>query len=68
MLENTTMYFKISDNKLLKKYHQIWERVEKLLKMEFDNKPVYGDYDKYIKTKRKIYDGSVNTKFLDKKM
>ena len=29
------------------------ERVEKLLKIEFDNKPIYGDGDKYIKTKWK---------------
>ena len=27
---NTTMSFKISDKKLLKKYNQIWKRVEKL--------------------------------------
>ena len=35
--------------KLLKKYSQIWKRVEKLLKTEFDSKPVYGNNDKYIK-------------------
>ena len=34
---NTTMSFKISDKKLLKKYNQIWERIEKLLKIEFDS-------------------------------
>ena len=33
---NTTMSFKISDKKLLKKFNQIWERIEKLLKIEFD--------------------------------
>ena len=47
---NTTMSFKINDKQLLKKYNQIWKRVEKLLKIEFDCKPVYGDNDKYIKT------------------
>ena len=65
---NTTMSFKISDKHLLKKYNQIWKRVEKLLKKEFDNKPVYGDDDKFIKTKTKIYGGSANTNFEDKKM
>ena len=65
---NTTMSFKISDKQLLKKYNQIWKRVEKLLKIEFDSKPVYGDDDKYIKTKIKIYVASVNTNFQDKKM
>ena len=62
------MYFKISESKLSKKYNQIWKRVEKLLKIEFDSKPVYGDNDKYIKTKIKIYGGSVNTNFQGKKM
>ena len=42
---NTTMSFKISNKQLFKKYNQIWKRVEKLLKIEFDNKPVYGDND-----------------------
>ena len=58
---NRTMSFKISDSKLLKKYNQIWKRVEKLLKIKFDSELVYGDNDKYIKTKMKIYGGSVNT-------
>ena len=65
---NTTMSFKISNKQLLKKYNQIWKRVEKLLKIEFDSKLVYGDNDKYIKKKRKMFNGSVNTNFQDKKM
>ena len=44
------------------------ENVEKLFKIEFDWKPVYGDDDKYVKAKIKIYSGSVNTNFQDKKM
>ena len=48
---NTTMSFKISDNQLLKKYNQIWKRVEKLLKIKFDSETVYGD--KYIRNKNK---------------
>ena len=47
---NLTMSFKISDKELLKKYDQIWKRIEKLLKIKFDSKPVYGDDEKYIKT------------------
>ena len=39
------------------------EKGWKLLKIEFDSKPVYGDNDKYIKKKIKIYGGSVNTNF-----
>ena len=40
--------------------------MKKLLKIEFDSEPVYGDNDKYIKTKIKIYAGSVNTNFKGK--
>ena len=45
---NTAMSFKINDKQLLKKYNQIQKRVEKLLKIELDSKPVYGDDDKYM--------------------
>ena len=30
------MSFKISDNKLLKKYNQIWKKVKNLLKIKFN--------------------------------
>ena len=63
---NTTMPFNISNEQLLQNYNQIWERVEKLLKIEFDSEPVYGDNDKYIKTKIKIYPGSMITNFQSK--
>ena len=43
-------------------------KVEKLLRIDFESKPVYGDDDKYIKTKIKIYAGSVITNFHNKKM
>ena len=38
------------------------------MKIEFDSEPVYGDSDKYIKTKIKIYAGSMITYFQSKKM
>ena len=57
---NWTMSFKISDSNLLKKYNEIWKKVEKLLKIKYEGEPVYGNNDKYIKTK-KIYGDSVNT-------
>ena len=66
--DNVTMSFKISDKHLFKKYNQIWKKVEKLLKIEFDSKPVYGDDDKYIKTKIKIYADNMITNFHNKKM
>ena len=65
---NRTISFKITEKQLLKKYNQIWKRVEKLLKIEFDIEPVYGDNDKYIKTKIEIYAGSMITNFQNKKI
>ena len=65
---NSTMPFKIIDKQLLKKYNQIWKKVEKLLKIEFNSKPVYGDDEKYIKTKIKTYGDSVITNFHSKKI
>ena len=65
---NSTMSYKISDKQLLRKYNQIWKKVEKLLKIEFNSKPVYGDDEKYIKTKIKTYGDSVITNFHNKKM
>ena len=47
---NTTISFKITDSKLLKKYNQIWQKVKKLLKIDFNREPIYRDNDKYIKT------------------
>ena len=64
---NTTMSFKINDSQLLQKYNQIWKKVEKLLKISFNSEPIYGDNEKYIKTKIKIYSGCVNTNFQGKK-
>ena len=61
------MSFKIINKKLLKKYNQIWKRVKKLLKIEFDSEPVYGDNDKYIKTKIKLHIGSMITNFQSKR-
>ena len=65
---NKTMSFKVSDNKLLKKYKKIWEKIGNLLDTEFDSELVYGDVDKYIKTKIKMYGERVNTNFQGKKV
>ena len=51
---NKTMSFKVSDNKLLKKYKKIWEKIGNLLNIEFNSEPIYVDVDKYIKTKIKL--------------
>ena len=65
---NKTMSFKVSDDMLLRKYSKIWEKINNLMNIEFDNKPVYDDNDKYIKTKLKMYEDRVNTTFQSKKV
>ena len=62
------MSLKVDDNKLLKKYNKIWEIISNLLNIEFDSEPVYGDNDKYIKTKIKMYEDRVNTNFQGKEV
>ena len=66
--ENATISFRVKDKQLLKNYNKIWEKVGKLLKIDFENKPIYGDDDKYIKTKIKIHADSIITNFHNKKM
>ena len=65
---NKAMSFKVNDNKLLKKYNKIWERVSNLMNIAFDSEPVYGNNDKNIKTKIKLYGDKINTNFRGKKI
>ena len=41
--ENLTISFRVKDKQLLKNYNKICEKVEKLIKIDFESKPVYGD-------------------------
>ena len=66
--ENATMSFRASNKQLLKNYNKKWGKVEKLIRINFESKPVYGDDDNYIKTKMKIYAGSMIKNFHDMKM
>ena len=66
--ENAIMSFIVKDKKLLKKYTKIWETIEGLMKINFGSKPIYGDVDKYIKTKIKTYADSIITNFHNKKI
>ena len=65
---NKTMSFKVSDNKLLKKYTKIWEKISNLMNIEVESESVYGDNDKCIKTKIKLYGDKVNTNFQGKQI
>ena len=66
--EDATMSFIVKNKQILKNYAKIWETIEKLMKINFESKPVYGDHDKYIKTKIKLHAGSIITNFHNKKM
>ena len=65
---NATMSFRVNNKKLLKMYNKIWEKIEKLININFESKPVYGDDNKYIKTKIKIFADSIVTNFHNKKV
>ena len=61
--ENATMSFRVMDKQLSKNYNRIWEKIKNLMRIDFESKPVYGDDDKYIKTKIKIYAKNTITNF-----
>ena len=65
---NKTMSFKVTDKKLLKSYTKTLEKVSNLMDIKLDSEPVYGDNEKYIRTKIKIYKDKVNTNFQGKKV
>ena len=62
-----TMSLKVKDKKLFKNYNKIWKKIEKLMDIDFNTKPTYGDDDKYIKTKIKTYEDNITTNFYNKK-
>ena len=64
--ENVTMSFGVNNKQLLENYNRIWEKVEKSMRVDYESKSIYGDDNKYIKTKIKIYAGSIATNFHNK--
>ena len=60
------MSFLIKNDELLQKYNEFQGKVKKVIKKEFDSKPVYED--KYLKTKTKSYEGKIKTNFHDNKV
>ena len=51
---------------MLEKYNEIWNKVGKVIKKEFDSEPTYND--NYTKTKMKFYEEKINTNFQDNKL
>ena len=66
--ENAAISFKTNNKQFLKNCNKIWEKIEKSMRIDFESKPVYGDDDKYIKTKIKVYAGSMITNLHNKKI
>ena len=60
------MPFLIRDEKLLEKYNEIWKKVSSITNKEFDSSPVYNE--KCLKTKKKSYNGKINTNFHNNKI
>ena len=58
-----TMYLKVKDKKLLKNCNEIWKKNETLIGIDFNSEPIYGNDNKYIKTKVKTYEDSITTNF-----
>ena len=55
------MSFKIEDENVYLKYNEIWNKINLILNVKFHSQPVYDD--KYIKTKVKTFNNSINTLF-----
>ena len=51
--KNGTIFFRANNKQLLKNYNKILKIVEKLMRIDFESKPVYDDDEKCIK--KKIY-------------
>ena len=58
-----TMYLKVKDKKLLKNRNEIWKKIETLIGIDFNSEPIYGNDNKYIKTKVKTYEDGITTNF-----
>ena len=66
--ENTTMSLRVIDEQLLKNYNKIWRKVENLMNINFESKPICDGDNKYIKTKVKTYADRIITNFRRKKV
>ena len=62
------MSLRVNDEQLFKKYDRIWEKVEKLMRIDFQSKPTYGYDDKYMIKKIKKYADIVITNFHNEKI
>ena len=52
----------IKNSEIWEKYEDIWNVIKKKLNIKFHSEPIYEN--KYLKTKVREFDGSINTNFL----
>ena len=55
------MSFKIEEESVYLKYTEIWNKIKSMLNVRFHSQPIYDD--KYIKTKVKTFNNTINTHF-----
>ena len=55
------MSFKIEEESVYLKYTEIWNKIKSMLNVKFHSQPIYDD--KYIKTKVKTFNNTINTHF-----
>ena len=55
------MSFKIEDEDAYLKYNEMWNKIKNILNVKFHRQPLYDD--KYIKTKVKTFNNTINTFF-----
>ena len=55
------MSFKIEDESVYLKYTEIWNKIKSLLNLKLHSQPIYDD--KYINTKVKTFNNTINTLF-----
>ena len=60
------MSFKIENEGAYLEYNEIWNKIKNTLGIGFHSQPIYDD--KYIKTKKKAFNGVINTIFSENKI
>ena len=63
------MSFIVKDKQIFQKYNKIWEKIERLMRINFGSKPFYGSADKIcIKAKIKTFKDNITTNFYNEKV
>ena len=59
--DGKNIFFKIEEEKTYYKYIEVWNKIKRILNIKFQSQPIYDD--KYIKTKVKTFNNTINTLF-----